>query len=290
MKLKDELKGVLPNHELKHVPNSYDVVGDIAIVRIPEVILHRSRLIAEVIMNRDKHVRTVLRQSGPVEGEYRLRNLEYIVGERRMETIHREYGCIFKVDLKSCYFSPRLSYERIRIAKLVNPDETIVNMFAGVGCFSILIAKHRRVKKIYSIDINPSAVHYHIENNRLNRVEDVIEVIEGDAKDVINERLRGKADRVLMPLPERAYHYIEYAILSLKEGGGWIHYYDFEHAAKGEDPIEKVKSKVDRKLTSLKCNFELANARIVRDVGPRWHQVALDIKIGKKETYQRKTP
>ncbi|KYH42423.1 MAG: methyltransferase [Candidatus Bathyarchaeota archaeon B63] len=273
----------LERWELEILPGSYDVVGDIAVIRIGENLRHRIREIAEAIIQINKHVKTVLNQTSPVSGDLRLRRLEWVMGEKKTETIHREHGCLFKVDLERCYFSPRLSFERLRVARQATPSEVIVNMFAGVGCFSILIAKKAGACRVYSIDINPWAVKYAEENVRLNRVSRVVEPILGDARDVIEERLVGVADRVLMPLPERAYEYIDSAVESLRAGGGTIHYYDFVHASKGEDPIGKIEGKVGRKLSLLGLEFNVEFGRIVRTVGPRWFQVALDIHVRKKD-------
>jgi len=279
MSLKEKLKGKIEPWELELIPRSYDVVGDIAVIRVPEILEHRSSIIAETIMQVDKHVKTVLRQVGPVAGDFRLRGLEFVLGEKKTETVHREFNCLFKVDLRECYFSPRLSHERMRIAGQVKPAEVVVNMFAGVGSFSIIMAKQAKPRKVYSIDISPVAIRFHRENVKLNKVEDIVEPVEADAKRVIEERLTGLADRVLMPLPEKAYEYLDWARAALKSEGGWIHYYGFEHADKDEDPPEKVKDKVSKKLSSLGSRFEIPTARIVRAVGPRWYQIALDIQF-----------
>jgi len=279
MRLKEKLSGVLSVHELEMLYSSFDVIGDIAILKIPRVLEDKSELIARAVMQINRYVRTVLCQVSPVSGEYRLRELRWLSGEKKTETFHKEHGCVFNVDLAKCYFSPRLSYERMRIAKQVKPGEVVINMFAGVGCFSIIIAKHSKPKKVYSMDINPDAVKYMQINTMLNKVENIVEVIMGDSKDIIISRLRGVADRVLMPLPEKAYEYLDYALMALKPFRGIIHYYDFEHASKGEDPIAKVIEKVSRKLSDMKINFNISFARIVRTIGPRWYQVVLDILI-----------
>ena len=117
-----------------------------------------------------------------------------------------------------------------RIARLVKSGETVVNMFSGVGCFSIIIAKTVTQTKVFSIDVNPIAVQYMEENVRINRVYGKVIPLLGDSKDIINAKLQGKADRVLMPLPEKALEYLPYAVSALKKRGGWIHYYDFQHA------------------------------------------------------------
>jgi len=279
--LRSLLADKLEPWELKLVYKSYDIVGDIAVIRVPESLKQRSSIIAEAVMQTHKRIKAVWRQAGPVSGDFRLRDLEFVAGERKKETTHREYGCVFKVDLEKCYFSPRLSNERMRVALQVQPGELVVNMFAGVGCYSVIIARNSEAEKIYSIDINPVAVQYMLENIKLNRVEEQVIPIEGDAKKVVEERLRNVADRVLMPLPERAYEYLECAVLALKPTGGWIHYYDFEHAKKGESPIEKIEAKMSEKLQNLRVNFEVLFGRIVRNTGPNWYQVVLDIHAKK---------
>lgn len=277
--LRRALAEFLPESVLNCVYSSYDIVGDIAIVRLTEKSLEFKEKIAETIMKIHGNVKTVLSQTGPIHGDLRTRKLEHVGGENKTVTIHRESGCLFSVDLEKCYFSPRLSYERMRITRQVRDGEVIVNMFAGVGCFSIVIAKNSDVDRVYSIDINPAAIKYMKDNVRLNRVYGRVIPILGDAKEVIMQKLRKTAERVLMPLPEKAYEYLSYAVLALKNNVGWVHYYDFEHARKGEDPIEKVKLKVVEKLESLNLSYDFSFGRVVRTTGPNWYQVVLDIKI-----------
>jgi tRNA (guanine37-N1)-methyltransferase len=283
--MKEDLRVLLADKlepwELKSIYKSYDIIGDIAIIRVPEPIKDRTRIIAEAVMQTHKHVKTVWRQVDPVSGDFRLRGLEFVLGERKTETLHREHGCLFKVDVKKCYFSPRLLYERTRIARQVQPGEVVLNMFAGVGCYSIVIAKHSKPDKIFSIDINPVAIQYMQKNIKLNKVEEKVVPVQADAKKVIEERMQKIADRILMPLPEMAYKYLDYALLALKPTGGWIHYYDFEHTKKSENPIEKIELKVSKKLQMLGVNFQVVFGRIVRPTGPNWHQVVLDIQVKK---------
>ncbi|MEM3730788.1 MAG: class I SAM-dependent methyltransferase family protein [Candidatus Bathyarchaeia archaeon] len=280
-RLKEALLKFLSPDEAAHVYNSYDVVGDIAILRLTEKSEKQGNIIAKTVMDIHKNVKTVLAQTSPVHGEFRLRKLKYIAGENKTVTVHRESGCLFSVDVEKCYFSPRLFYERLRIARLVKAGEVVVNMFAGVGCFSIIIAKHSQASKVYSIDINPVAIQFMEKNVRLNRVFGRVIPLFGDAKEVVKEKLCGKADRVLMPLPEKAYEYLPYAVLAIKKPEGQIHYYEFEHAKKGEDPISKVKEKAIKRLSHLGVAFEIPFGRVVRTTGPNWHQVVLDIHIHK---------
>lgn len=265
--------------QLSEMLKSYDIVGDIAIIRVPSSLKSQSSAIAEAVMQTNNHLRTVLNQVSGVSSDFRLRRLEWVMGEKKTETLHKEFGCLFKVNVANCYFSPRLSFERMRIARLVQPKEAVINMFAGVGTFSILMAKHSKADTIYSIDINPSAIKFMRENIRLNRVQSQVIPVFGDAKKAIVEQLASRSDRVLMPLPEKAYEYLNYAVMALKPHGGWVHYYDFEPACKGENPIEKAKNKVQCKLQKLDVAFTFSVGRVVRSTGPNWHQIVLDINV-----------
>lgn len=278
-RLRKALTQVLSGNLCK-VYNSFDVVGDIAIIKLPHSATEKeAQIVAKGIMKTHKNVKTVLLQASPVAGNLRLRQLIHIAGENKTITVHKEFGCLFSVDLAKCYFSPRLSYERNRIATLVKPNEIIVNMFAGVGCFSITIARHSKAAKVFSIDVNAAAVQFMQKNIKLNRVENKVIPLLGDAKEIIESQLQQKADRVLMPLPEKALAYLPYAVSALKTSGGWIHYYGFEHATKIESPAEKVRLKIMETLGELGVNFEVPSIRVVRSTGPNWFQLVADIHI-----------
>jgi len=262
--------------------NSLDIIGDIGIIRsLPNTSLSLEELenFGQSLLQRHKNVKTIFFQSSSVDGAYRLRKLDYILGEKKTQTLHKEHSCVFSVDIENCYFSPRLSHERWRIAQKVMPQEVIVNMFAGVGCFSIIIAKKHDLTKVYSIDINPVAIKFMEKNVRLNRVYNKVIPLFGDAKIILKNKLCGIADRILMPLPEKAYEYLSSAILSLKKSGGWIHYYDFEYGKKNVCVLDKTKFKVSEKLNSLGIDFNIPTSRIIRSIGPNWYQVVLDIHV-----------
>jgi len=278
-RLRTTLSSILSQEDIAKVYNSYDIVGNIAIIKQWRASAETAQNTAKAIMSVHKNVKTVAVQASPVAGDFRLRNLTYVAGENRTTTIHREHGCLFSVDVKKCYFSPRLCHERMRIAQLVQPNETVVNMFAGVGCFSIRIAKHVHTAKVFSIDVNPAAIQFMRQNIRLNRVYTEVIPLLGDSKSIIERRLQHAADRVLMPLPEKALEYLPYAVLALKASGGWIYYYSFEYATKTETPTEKTKLKAAQKLSRLNVAFEFPFSRVVRPIGPNWYQVVLDIQI-----------
>ena len=200
-------------------------------------------------METHREVKSVWRQVSSVSGDYRLRSLEHILGENTTETIYKEHGCSYKTDLRKAYFSPRLSYERLRIARLIKKGETVLNMFAGVGCYSIAIAKQAEPLKVISVDVNPCAFQYLRENIRLNRAEKTVVPIQGDAKKITENRMQNAVDRVLMPLPEKAYEYLDIALYALKPAGGWIHYYDFEYHKQERRPSRKNQKESVRKIT-----------------------------------------
>jgi tRNA (guanine37-N1)-methyltransferase len=278
--MKKILAEKLEPDELKQIYKTYDIIGDIAVIRVRDSHLRYSKLVAEAIMTIHREVKSVWRQSSSVSGNFRLRKLEHILGKKTTETHYREHRCVYKTDLQKAYFSPRLSYERMRVAGLIQEGETVVNMFAGVGCYSIAIGKHSKPRKVYSIDVNPSAFQYLVENIRLNKVETLVVGLHGDSKEIIEMKLQDVADRVIMPLPELALKYLDYALLALKPLGGWIHYYGFEHAKKNENPIQKAEKKVSHNLVKLCDDFRIDCGRVVRTVGPRWFQVVLDVKVG----------
>lgn len=268
--LREALEGVLRPEELTQI-RAFDLVGDIAILKLPEELLEKKALIGEAILQVHSNVKTVLLQTSPVSGVYRTRELEFVAGEPKTETIHRESGCLFRVDLAKSYFSPRLSFDRLRIAKLVRKGEVVTNLFAGVGCYSIILARHSPASKIYSIDLNPEAYRYMCENVRLNRVGDKVIPILGDAR----ETVKGieKADRVLMPLPEKAKEFLDTALTALKPEGGVVHFYDFGREPDPFSPsLHFLKEKSGRRV-------ELLGARKLRSYAPRCYHIVLDVAI-----------
>jgi tRNA (guanine37-N1)-methyltransferase len=278
-RLKKKLADTLPPQSLSKVYSAFDLIGDIAVIKIAPDNQQVADVIASQIMQTHKGVRTVLSPTSAVKGEHRIRTLQVLAGENRMVAKHKEAGCVFSVDLEKCYFSTRLSGERLRIARQVSPGEVVINMFAGVGCFSILIARKVVSAKVYSIDINPSAYQYMLENIRVNRVYSRVIPILGDAKEVIETQLLGVADRILMPLPEKALEYLPIALAALKKNGGWIHFHYFTHADPNEDPIKLTESVLKDKLESLGVNTQLTYSRVVRSTGPNWYQVVVDAKV-----------
>ena len=145
--LKKALENILTTQESKELISSFDQIGDIIIVRIPDSLLSKKKLIGETLLKQVKIAKSIFYQASAVEGDFRTRNLEILAGDNKTETEYKEFGCKFTVDVENAFFSPRLSTERERIANLVRDGETVVNMFAGVGMFSVMIAK----KEMHSV-------------------------------------------------------------------------------------------------------------------------------------------
>ena len=274
--LKKALESILSPQESEDLISAFDQIGDIIIVRIPDSLLPKKKLIGETLLNEVKIVKSVFYQASPVEGDFRTRTLEILAGEDKTETEYKEFGCRFRVDVANAFFSPRLSTERERIANLIEDGETMVNMFAGVGMFSIMAAKKKKCT-VYSLDINPVASRLCEKNIELNKLAGKVISINGDTSNIIEERLENKSDRTLMLLPERSDEFLESAIKTTKDGG-IIHYYSHIHADKKSD-AGKLSEKHYLEVSPVKS--KILTSKIVRPVGPRYYQTVVDVKISK---------
>lgn len=274
--LKKALESILTPKESEELISAFDQIGDIIIVRIPDSLLEKKNLIGETLLKEVKIAKSVFYQASPVEGDFRTRNLEILAGEDNTETEYKEFGCRFKVDVANAFFSPRLSTERERIANLIQDGETMVNMFAGVGMFSIMAAKQKKCT-VFSIDINPTASKLCEKNIELNKLAGRVISINGETSEVIEKQLKDKADRTLMLLPERSDEFLESAIKTTKNGG-IIHYYSHIHADKKQD-AGKLSEKHFLEVSPVKG--EILTSKIVRPVGPRYYQTVVDVKISK---------
>ncbi|MFH1520885.1 MAG: methyltransferase [Candidatus Micrarchaeota archaeon] len=179
-KLKDALAGVLTTEERESLVSSFDILGNIAIIEIPESLEQKEKQIGDAVISANHHVKTVLKKTGPMEGEFRVRQVEHISGENTKIAIYKESGVLMKFDVSKVYFSVRLAFERSRIAELVKPGELVLVLFAGVGPFALVIAKKHPDTKIITVELNPEAVVSMKENIKLNKMKN-IEATEGDA-------------------------------------------------------------------------------------------------------------
>jgi len=274
--LKKTLEDVLSEKESEELFSAFDQVGDIIIVRIPDSLLSKKEIIGKTLLEQVKTAKSVFYQASSVEGDFRTRDLEILAGENKTETDYKEFGCRFIVDVEKAFFSPRLSTERDRIADLVQEGETVINMFGGVGMFSIIAAKRKKCT-VYNIDINPIAAKLCEKNIELNKLAGKVISIHGDATKIVEEKLKDKGDRVLMLLPERSDEFLDSAIFAAKNNG-IIHYYSHIHADE-KSKAAKLSEKHYSEITQVKSN--ILDSKIVRAVGPRYYQTVVDVRIAK---------
>ncbi len=242
--LEEAIKGKLTDEEFKLLPKSFDTVGDIAIVEMPDELEKKEKLIAETLMKLHKHIKVVAKKASFYEGEFRTRKLKIIAGEKRKETVHKENNILLRLNAETCYFSPRLSTERKRIIDMVRPGETILVMFSGVGPYPISISKNTEAKEIIGIEINPDAHRYAEQNIILNKLKNV-KAYQGDVRKIV-PKLNMKFDRIIMPLPKTAEEFLPTALEASKKGT-IIHLYDFSHEEDFPDStISKVKMYVKK--------------------------------------------
>ncbi|MBI5229030.1 class I SAM-dependent methyltransferase family protein [Candidatus Micrarchaeota archaeon] len=269
-----ELGGKLSNAERELLPTGFQIIGDIAIVQLKEPLHKLKQEIAEIILkNFPNRIKAVCLKSGEIMGEFREPKIERLAGNG-LETVHRENECLFKMDVSKVMFAKGNVNERRRIASLVKAGEIIVDMFAGLGYFTIPIAVLSKAKKIYSIEKNPVAFHYLKENLVLNRVGGKVVPIEGDC--VEKAPAIGKiADRVLLgylPAPKFALP----AAFAVAKEGAKMHYegvwYEF-------DSIENVFGDVIEGAKKANRKVALEHVQRVKSFGPHRYHVVLDVAL-----------
>ena len=274
--LRESLKNILTEPELKLVPTAFDIIGSrdkaVAIIEFSDELVKHERKIAETIMKLHKSVKSVLKKASPRKGVLRLREYRLIAGDENTEVLHVESGCRFRVDPQKTYFSQRESAERLRIVEKVKPGETVMVFFAGAGPFAILIAKKAKPAKLIGIEINSEAIRYFKENVRLNKLNNV-EVVEGDVREKAAAYYTS-CDRILMPLPESSLDYIDEAIKCAKPGGV-IHLYCFAK----EEEIDGIEEKIAAAARGLNRDAKFLGHELVLPWGPRIWKMRVDCEI-----------
>ncbi len=247
---------------------AYEVIGDIAIIDQYESDAQNT---AGALI-RQKKIKTVLHAASAVAGEYRTREFTFLAGEKRTETLYRENGCRYLLDVSKVYFTPRLATERMRVANQIKEGDKVVDMFAGVGPFSILIAKKFPASHVIAIDKNPVAIKYLKENARLNKVKNV-EVREGDAR----EEIKGirEADHVIMNLPHSGLEFLDTAFSIIKKSGV-IHFYAITHE---DDLFDGIWKKIDDIARASGFQTIPLNKRIVRPYAPYQYNICIDFQV-----------
>lgn len=271
--LKSLLSKKLTAQELDLVRTSYDVVGSIIVIEVPDELRKKEKIIADALLKLHKNAKTVAKKAGVHEGVFRTQKLKVIAGSRTTKTTYRENGVVLNLDVEKVYFSPRLGNERKRIAGLVKRDEKVLVMFSGCGPYPLVISKNSNAKEIYAIEINPAAHKYARENVKLNNARNV-KLFYGDVREII-PILNKKFDRILMPLPRSGEDFLFIALLAARSGTV-IHFYDFLN----EEEIPKAAiAKIEKACHQAKKKFKILGHVKCGQFGPRIYRICVDFRI-----------
>jgi len=288
--IEEALIDELPKNILELVPKSYDIIGKIAIVEFDQLntitdknVLSYKKKVAKALVSVNKSVETVYEKKSEVKGRYRLKELKIIYGDDNPETIHKENGCLFKLDVKKTYFTPRLVFERKRVSSSsFKKQETVVDMFTGIGPFSIQIAKNNDAK-IYAFDVNPSAYKYLLENIENNKMKGEVIAHNMDVKKLLNHDnklgnyLKNKIDRIIMNLPEQSINFLDIACFLMKKPSGILHFYQF---CEKPNPIKKGIENLNTNLKGSGWHIEeILNSKVVKPFSPKSDLIVIDSKI-----------
>jgi len=268
----------IPNKLKTKLPTSFDVIGNILLLKLDDELRNFKNEIAKTLINTHKNVKTVC-QIYPISGELRTRDIEIIGGEKSTETIHKEYGLTYHVDIEKTYFSSRLAKERERIKDLVKNNEVVVDMFTGVAPFAIMIAKYAKPKIIYAFDKNADAIKYAQKNIAINKVLDKIELINMDsikAPEFLKKK-SARADRIIMNLPFSALDFFTYSLEMLADEGV-IHYYVIIDGNEINDRIAELEKIAEKKNY---C-FEKTNLNKIKSYSPHEFYIGIDITAKRK--------
>jgi len=271
-KLCDELMDKIPEKKLAELPRGYLALGDIMIIHLERSLYKYKTEIGNACLKLLPYMRTVLLEKR-IRGRMRRPEIEVIAGERRTKTIFKEHGCEFLIDFSKVMWSGGNKAERQRLVSIAKRGEVIVDMFAGIGYWSIFLAKYCEPKIIYAIDINKDAIELLKTNAQLNNVSDKFEIHEGDCRKIV-PKMNLKADRIIMGYLDRTERFLKY-IKSIVKPGTIIHLHRnvFEH--------ESIEERILKVLARNGIEAEIMDARVVKSVAPRVYHKVFDIKVKK---------
>jgi tRNA wybutosine-synthesizing protein 2 len=277
MNLRERLEDKLAEKELELLPRGYQIVGKILLIKLRPELLKYKKIIGSSILDIFPYIHTVCLLK-EIKKITRKPDVEIIAGCKMhrppsTQTLHKEHGCQFLLDVSEIMWSKGNKEERIRLTKLVKPKEVVVDMFSGIGYFVIFIAKYCNPKKIYAIDINPKAIEYLRKNVWLNNVEDKIEILQGDCRKFAN-LLENTADRIIMGYLFDTEKFLPYA-LKISKKNAVIHF----HRIIKQEEIEKTKEKIVDIGNINKCKIKILRTIEVKSYAPKiWH-IVFDLKV-----------
>jgi len=277
-KLKSSLKGILTETELDLLPRGFQLIGKVMILKLKPVLLDKKTIIAQKCLELLPNIKSVYLNKGKIEGTFREPNdIEYVAGENNSLVTHKEHDVVYSFDFTKIMFSQGNLSERKYLATLVKDGEIIIDMFAGIGYFSLPIGRHSKPSRIYSIELNPVAYNYLVENVKLNHLEDLIIPINGDCKkEVVKLSDSGiKAHRVIMGVFPAPKNFIKEALLVARDDGTIYHY---EGIIEKDNYIDLFDDFVKiAEVQGLRC--KLLEKRFVKSYGPHLYHTVLDILI-----------
>lgn len=277
-KLRQNLQHELSEEELSLLPRGFQIVGPNIIIRLKDELLDKKKLIGDTYLKLLPKMKGIYLNSGRIEGKFREpEQIEFITGENNPEVIHKEHGVSYMFDITKVMFSKGNINERKYLSQLVKKGEIIVDMFAGIGYFSLPIAINAEPSKIYSIELNPVSYQYLVENVRLNKLEDKVIPIQGNCKEEVVELFESgiRADRVIMGVFPAPKDYIPEALLLAKDSGTIYHYEGVALREEAHVLFEEFCEVAQRK--NFYC--KLIEQRFVKSYGPHLFHIVNDIMI-----------
>ncbi|MEK6872742.1 MAG: class I SAM-dependent methyltransferase family protein [Nanoarchaeota archaeon] len=281
--LKEKLKG--KNKELdkglEKLPSGYQKIGDIIILNLDSSLLKFKKEIGEEALEIFKtgKVRSVCNKFGEIKGKFREPQIEVIAGNENTGTTHIENNCKYKLDIRKIMFAKGNVSERLRIARQVKNNEVVVDMFAGIGYFSVPIGKLAKAKKIYSIELNPVSFSFLKENIKINHISNV-EVINGNCQEEIDKLVEKgvKADRVIMGYLPPPKEFLPWAFKIIKKKGV-LHYEELVNTDKEKEDINKVFNQIKKTGKEKGFDVELLLAKKIKSYKPRVDHYVFDFRV-----------
>lgn len=254
----------------------HDFLGNICVLKFPTKTTNKEKKdYAARLMKERPNVTTILEKTEKVKGRLRTLTTRHLAGKKTKEAFYREAGCMFKLNIDSCYFSPRLSNERLEIASKIKDGDRVLVLFSGVAPFSIVIAKHSRVRKIISVELGRECSRYALENVKKNRLLDRIDIIQGDVGklDKLLKRYGEiKFDKIVMPRPQLKDTFLKYVWKFCKKNTE-IYYYDF-----GRD-AEEIVERVLKEAKKAGKNIRIINFKKAGEIAPYKYRWRVDIRV-----------
>ena len=272
-KIKKSLSNEIPLELTNYLPEKWEKIGDIVIIKLNEKLRNYRGKIGKTYA-KILCCKTVLNDVGGISGIYREPNVEILYGCENTETIHKENGIKYKLDVQKIMFSSGNMDERLRMAKISNKNETVVDLFAGIGYFTLPMAVYSKPKKIFSCEINPVAYEYLCKNIVLNHVTSIVEPLFGDNRLIAPKNV---AERVVMGYIEDTERFLPVAFDCLKNCTGYIHYHD---VCPNELLPERSFRSIQEIAGKYKRNVDLLICRVIKSYAPSVSHVVFDIRVG----------